>query len=416
VPAAKVVFVNRYFAPDQSATSRLVTDLASRLAERGITVCVVTSRQRYEDPCAALPPRENVGGVQVYRVDSASKGRSRLGGRALDYATFHAAASFELLRRVSRGDVVVAKTDPPLISVTASHAARWKRASLVNWLQDVFPEVAEALTPNLLPRTLAGRLIGARDRSLRRAALNIVVSEGMRERLIARGVAPARVKVVPNWADTAGITPRPASETLTRRRHALAERFVLGYSGNLGRAHEFDTLLGAARLLRSEPRFAFLITGAGARAEALKQTVAAEGLQSFVFQPLQPAAMLGDSLGAADVHLVSLLPALEGLVVPSKVYGILAAGRPAIFVGDTNGDMARMLRDHDCGLAVGTGESERLAAELRTLSENPERVAAMGRRARKLALERYTGERALADWLALLEDVAPAVTEAHVAR
>ena len=187
--AAKVVFVNRYFAPDQSATSRLVTDLASRLAERGIAVSVVTSRQRYEDPDAALPARESLGGVQVYRVDAATRGRARLGGRALDYATFHAAASLTLLRHVSRGDVVVAKTDPPLISVTASYAARLKHAALINWLQDMFPEVAEALTPDLLPHPLARGLTAARDRSLQRAAINIVLSEGMRERLIAHGVA-----------------------------------------------------------------------------------------------------------------------------------------------------------------------------------------------------------------------------------
>ena len=406
--AAKVVFVNRYFAPDQSATSRLVTDLASRLAGRGIAVCVITSRQRYEDPGAALPPRETIGGVHVYRVDSATRGRSRLGGRALDYLTFHAAASVELLRRVSQGDVIVAKTDPPLISVTASYVARWKGVALVNWLQDIFPEVAEALTPDLLPRVLARPLIAARDRSLRRAALNIVLSAGMRERLIARGVAPARIKVVPNWADTSAITPRPAADTLTRRRHALAARFVLGYSGNLGRAHDFDTLLGAARLLRSEPRFAFLITGAGARAEALKQAVAAEGLDSFVFQPFQPAAMLGDSLAAADVHLVSLLPALEGLIVPSKVYGVLAAGRPTIFVGDPDGEIAHLLRDHDCGVVVRTGDSAQLAAQLRALSDAPAHVERMGTRARELALQRYTAEHAVAEWLGVLTDIAPA--------
>jgi len=405
---AEIVFVNRYFAPDQSATSRLLTDLALRLTERGLAVRVVTSRQLYDDAGAALPPYESLGGVHIHRVASATRGRSRLAGRALDYATFHAAASAELLRRLSRGDVVVAKTDPPLISVTASYAAMCKGASLVNWLQDVFPEVGEALTPDLLPGWLARRLRAARDRSLRRAALNIVLSEGMRARLTSRGIAPERIRVVPNWADTACIAPRPAADTVTRRKHALAGRFVVGYSGNLGRAHEFETLLAAARLLRSEPRFAFLITGAGARAEALQQAVAAEGLESFVFQPLQPASMLDDSLAAPDVHLVSLLPALEGLIVPSKLYGVLAAGRPTIFVGDPNGDLARMLGDHACGIAVRAGDGAQLAAELRALGDAPARVESMGSRARELALQRYTAEHALEDWLDVLADIAPA--------
>lgn len=405
---ARIIFVNRYFAPDQSATSRLLTDLTLRLAERGLTVRVVTSRQLYHDPRAALPAHEVIGGVEVSRVSTATRGRSRLAGRTLDYATFHAAAGIELMQLLSRGDVVVAKTDPPLISIAAAHAARWKGAALVNWLQDVFPEVAAALTPGILPSWLMGRLTAARDRSLKSAALNVVLSDGMRERLIDRGVVPSRVKVVPNWADTASVSPQPSAGSFTRRRLALEGRFVVGYSGNLGRAHEFDTLLEAARLLRSEDRFAFLITGAGARLEALKQATAAQGLDSFHFQGLQPQALLGDNLAAADVHWVSLRPELEGLIVPSKLYGILAAGRPVIFVGDENGDVSRTLRDHHCGISVRVGDGARLAAELRALADAPARVDAMGRRARQLAVERYTAERAVADWLELLEEIAPA--------
>jgi colanic acid biosynthesis glycosyl transferase WcaI len=407
--SAKLFFVNRYFHPDQSATSRLSTDLASRLAGNGFRVCVVTSRQLYDDPVAALPAHEVVEGVHVYRVATATRGRSRLRGRALDYGTFHLAAGFELMRRLSRGDIVVAQTDPPLISIVASHVARWRGAVLVNWLQDVFPEVAIALTPELLPPWLAARLTAARDRSLKRAALNVVLSESMRTRVASLGIEPARIRVVPNWADTANITPRRSADSVTRRQRGLSGRFVVGYSGNLGRAHEFETLVGASRLLRDEPRFAFLITGGGTRVEALKQTVAAAGLESFVFQSLQPAQLLADSLAASDVHLVSLLPPLEGVIVPSKAYGILAAGRPVIFVGDSNGDIARMIRDHECGLVVGVGESERLAEELRALSEDPARLELMGLRARELALARYTVERAVADWLAILQEPLRAV-------
>jgi colanic acid biosynthesis glycosyl transferase WcaI len=181
----------------------------------------------------------------------------------------------------------------------------------------------------------------------------------------------------------------------------------VGYAGNFGRAHEFDTLRGAARVLRKNPRFAFLMTGAGAKAHGLQEAVRAEGLEGFVFQDYQPPELLSDSLAAADVHLVSLLPALEGLIVPSKIYGILAAGRPAVFIGDTNGDLARILRDHDCGVAVGVGESERLAAELVRLSEDRAHVAAMEQNARQLAVRSYTSERAVTDWLGFLDVIAP---------
>ena len=403
----RVVFVNRYFFPDQSATSRMLSDLAFRLVERGVAVAVVTSRQLYEDPLAALAPNEVVNGVTIHRVATATRGRARLLGRGLDYASFHAAAGVELLKVLARGDVVVAKTDPPLISIVVSRVAQLRGAVLVNWLQDLFPEVATVLTPNLLPKWAQRLLVAARDRSLRRAAMNVVLGESMQRRLLEAGIKAARIRIVPNWSDTDSVVPQPAAGSATRQRHGLGDRFVIGYSGNLGRAHEFDTLLGAARLLRSEPRFAFLITGGGAKADALRDAVRAEGLESFYFQPFQPAELLSDSLAAADVHFVSLLPALEGLIVPSKIYGILAAGRPAVFVGAPEGDLARMLREHDCGVTVAVGDSERLAAELRELCAVPARLESMGKNARELGMARYTSEHAVADWLAFLSVIAP---------
>lgn len=403
----RVVFVNRYFFPDQSATSRMLSDLAFRLAAAGVAVAVVTSRQLYENPRAALPAHEVVRGVSIYRVSTATRGRSRLVGRALDYVSFHVAAGVELLKRLARGDVVVAKTDPPLISLVVARVARLRGAVLVNWLQDLFPEVATVLTPDLIPAWAQRRLVAARDRSLRRAAMNVVLGESMRRRLLAAGIDAACIRIVPNWADTAGIVPLPAEASVSRQRLGLAGRFVIGYSGNLGRAHEFDTLIGAARLLRDDSRFAFLITGSGAKADALRESVQAQGLDSFFFQPFQPAELLSDSLAAADVHLVSLLPALEGLIVPSKIYGILAAGRPAVFVGDPDSDVARMLRTHDCGIAVAVGDSERLASELRVLRDSPARLDTMGANARQLGLARYTSEHAVADWLSFLSAIAP---------
>jgi colanic acid biosynthesis glycosyl transferase WcaI len=405
---AKVVFVNRYFAPDQSATSRILSDLAFRLAEQGVSIHIVTSRQLYEDPRANLASFESCRGVGIHRVSTATHGRGSLIGRALDYASFHVAAGLELWRLLKPDDVVVAKTDPPLISIVVALAARSRRAVLVNWLQDLFPEVAAALTPGLLPPWVQRNLTALRDRSLRRAALNITLSNGMRERLRACGVPENRIRVIPNWSDPASIQPLAKAASETGRRLGLTDRFVVGYSGNFGRAHEFQTLLGAARTLRSDTRFVFLMTGGGAQVQELRQTVEREQLPNFIFQDFQPPERLSDSLAAADVHLVSLLPSLEGLIVPSKLYGIFAAGRPALFIGDPHGDIPATLRDHGCGVSIGVGDSASLARELVTLCEAPQRVADMGTAARRLVLERYTSEHAVREWLSLLSQVAPA--------
>jgi colanic acid biosynthesis glycosyl transferase WcaI len=406
-PRGKVVFVNRYFHPDESATSRMLSDLAFRLARLGISVAVVTSRQLYDDPHADLPAHEVVTGVTVHRVATATRGRTHLAGRAADYLSFHVAAGAKLFALLTSGDVVVAKTDPPLISVVTSHIARVRGARLVNWLQDVFPEVAVALGMRTIPGWAANALTSLRDRSLRRAAVNIVLGERMRDHLLALGIDAKRIRVVPNWADTGQVTPQSTEQSVTRQKLGLGGRFVIGYSGNLGRAHEFDTLLGAARLLREDDRFAFLITGTGAKAASLRRAAEAESLNNIYFLPFQPPELLADSLSAADAHLISLLPALEGLIVPSKLYGILAAGRPAVFIGDPDGEVARVVREHNCGVAVAVGESGRLAAELRSMLDAPRRLEAMGRNARRLAEERYTSDHAVADWSQMLESIAP---------
>jgi glycosyltransferase involved in cell wall biosynthesis len=401
----RVVFVNRFFYPDESATSRMLSDLTFRLAAQGVSIAVVTSRQLYEDPRAQLPLFERVRGVSVHRVSTARLGRARLLGRALDYASFHAAVAWKLTRLLGRGDIVVAKTDPPLLCVTLSHVAGWRGATLINWLQDVFPEVAVTLAPGALPRPLQAPLMSLRDRSLKRAAMNIVLSEGMRGRIHARGVDAGKTLVIPNWADTKALTPRPIGASFTRRRLGLAGRFVIGYSGNFGRAHEFDTLLAAAKLLEGDTRFAFVMTGGGARSKDLQDAVDQARLTNFHFQGYQPAPLLPDSMAAADIHLVSLRPALEGLIVPSKVYGILAAGRPVLFIGDTAGDVAQLIREHGCGISLRVGAGAELAQQLRSLQADPARVQLMGTNARRLALARYTSEHAARDWLRLLAQI-----------
>ena len=403
----KLVFVNRYFHPDQSATSRMLCDLAFRLARAGLSVAVVTSRQLYNDPRANLPAESVVDGVVIHRVATATRGRSNLLGRALDYASFYVAAYTKLLQILRRGDVVVAKTDPPLMSIPVASAARWKGAVLVNWLQDLFPEVAAVLTPGLIPRWFEPVLLAARDRSLRRAAMNVVLGKRMHRRLITRGIDSDRIITVANWSDIHSVAPLPTEQSTTRRTLGLEGRFVVGYSGNFGRAHEFETLLGAARLLREDPRFVFLMTGTGAKAGSLREAVKRERLENFVFQDFRPAEWLGDSMAAADVHLVSLLPALEGLIVPSKVYGILAAGRPPVFIGDPQGDVADLIQERDCGVVVAVGDSEGLVRQLQALHRDRFRLESMGIRARQLAVERFSGDQATAEWLKFLQALAP---------
>ena len=226
----------------------------------------------------------------------------------------------------------------------------------------------------------------------------------VREGLAARGIPESKLCVIENWADGSAIQPKAAAGSALRARLGLADRFIVCYSGNLGRAHEFDTLLGAAEALRRERTFIFLVIGSGAKMAALKEGVAARGLDNFRFLPYQRRDMLEDSLAAADVHLVSLLPALEGYVVPSKLYGILAAGRPLIFIGDGKGDVGRVIEQGQCGRTVTVGDCAGLRAALGEFAADPDGLLRLGARARRIFEQEYSLQRALSRWAALIED------------
>jgi glycosyltransferase involved in cell wall biosynthesis len=400
----RVFFVNRYFHPDESATSQLLCDLAFALVQRGYRIHVVCARQLYGAAGANLPPLETVHGVVVHRVWTTRFGRRRLFGRALDYLSFYLWCGAALLRQLRPFDIVVAETDPPLISIVAAMAAKSRRAILINWLQDVFPEVATQLGASPLPPIFDALLRYLRDVSLRSAFVNVVLGSRMAEYLQTRGIEARKIRIIENWADAASVRPKPSAQSALRRRLGLDGQFVVGYSGNLGRAHEYESILGAAEILRDDASVSFLLIGGGVNMEALQARVAERNLAHVHFLPYQPRDTLEDSLAAADVHLASLLPALEGLIVPSKFYGILAAGRPVLFIGDPDGELARVIREAQCGMALSVGEPAPLAEAVRRLQRDGELRSRMGAAARQLS-ERYTAARALSSWTQLLASI-----------
>jgi glycosyltransferase involved in cell wall biosynthesis len=403
----KVIFLNRFYAPDISATSQLLTDLARSLAASGWDVQIVTSRQRYDDPRAGLPKEDTIEGVQVHRVASTRFGRAAIAGRTLDSLTFCVAAAARLMRLARARDIIVAMTDPPLVSVVGAWVARRRGAMLVNWLQDVFPEVAERLGVSLA-RGVAGRMARRlRDYSLRSSRANVVLSESMEAAVRAAagdacGRGPA-FRVIHNWADGALVRPLARDANPMRREWGLQDAFVVGYSGNIGRVHEFDTLLDAAERLRDVDGLAIAISGGGNQAQRLRDEVDRRGLAHvFRFHGYQPRERLRESLCVADAHLVTLRPALEGLVVPSKFYGIAAAGRCVLYVGDAQGELARTIARAECGIAIPVGDAQGLAGAICMLLDDPAMTRRMGENARYLFEARFDRPRAMEEWTALL--------------
>ena len=397
----KKIFVNRFFFPDISATSQMLSDLAFQLATDGAEIHVVTSRLRYDDPLVKLQACEVINGVTIHRVWTSHFGRTNILGRLCDYLTFYVTAPYKILLLAARGDVVVVKTDPPMISIPVMIVARIRGARRVNWLQDLFPEVAIALGMELGGAMVQTTLVWIRNWSLRTADRNVVLGTRMKT-LVAQHAPQVPIYVVPNWSPTADIVPLLRTDNPLNEQWYLQDRFVVGYSGNLGRAHELSIMLDAADRLRHRMEIVFLIIGEGNQKATLQKEITAKGLTNILFKPYLPKEQLKYSLTVPDVHLVSLKPALEGLIVPSKFYSSIAAGRPVIFIGDSNGEIAREIARGYCGITVSPNDPAALAKSVVQLYDDASLCSQMSINARALFDAEFSQKMAIDKWQRVL--------------
>jgi glycosyltransferase involved in cell wall biosynthesis len=333
--------------------------------------------------------------VEIVRVGSTAYDRSRLSLRALNYLTYLGLSLWEGLK-VERPDVVLCMTDPPVIADLALVLARRFDAPLVVVSQDVFPEVAVALkrldNPALVEvLRLATRLY------LKRADRVVAIGETMRERLERKGAEHDRIVVIPNWVDTSDLEPRPRDNSWARE-HGLTGKFVVMHSGNIGHAQDLDTLIRAATFLRDIDDLRIVVIGGGARRDELKALAKVLETDQVDFMGYQPRELLADSLSTANVHVVGLARGLSGYVVPSRLYGVLAVGRPVIAAAESDSETAKVVASVGAGVVVPPGRPELLARTLRRAYEGELDLKAMGERGRAyvsseanrtVAVERY---------------------------
>jgi colanic acid biosynthesis glycosyl transferase WcaI len=397
-----LIFINRFYWPDEPATAQLLTDLAEALAATGEHVVVITSHNQQ----AEIPGEELRQNVRILRVRSTRWGSKNLAGRAMDFMTFSLGALARLARIARRGDTVVLMTDPPLLAIFATTVARWRGARVVHWVQDVYPELAMALTGTKWLRVLRP----LRDRAWRRASACVAPGDDMAAFLAGRGVE--KIAIIPNWAP-AGLAPMPPEAAgALREAWGLSGKFIAAYSGNLGRVHDLMTLLDAAAALQAEAGIVFVFIGDGAQHGALETAVKKRRLDNVRFFPAQPRMQLAETLALGDVHFVTLRPGCEQLVFPSKLYGIAAVGRPVLFVGPRDCALAQLVTGRGMGAVFGREETTRLAEAIRSLHGDQARQRTWGEGAEKFHRETGGLERAVADWHKILHTAA--AIESHL--
>lgn len=390
----RTIFVNRFYWPDEPATAQLLTDLAEALAARGHDIVVIASHPGRAD----VPRTETRHGVRIVRVRSSRGGGAGFAGKALDFATFLGASIGQLLRTARRGDTLVAMTDPPLLAIGAWAVAGLRRARLIQWVQDIYPELAVELSGQRWLRLL----LPLRNLAWCRADAGVTLGTDMAAVLVAAGVDRRKISVIANWAP-AGLAPQPvgAADAL-RAEWGLAGKFVVAYSGNLGRVHDLAPVLALAAALGHDAGIAFVFIGAGAQRAALEAEAARLGLGHVQFRPAQPRARLAETLALGDAHLVTLRPGCERYVFPSKLSGVAAVGRPVIFIGPHQSELAQLVTGRGLGLAFDRTETTATAAAIRTLAASAADCARFGAAAARFAAESGGLDAAAARWHALL--------------
>jgi glycosyltransferase involved in cell wall biosynthesis len=379
-----IAFFNRSYHPDQTATGQLLTELCEHLVrDHRCRVTVVTGLPLNPLEGHDAPMRERHHGVDIVRARGTRFSKARFAGRASNYVTYFLSACYAGWR-LDAPDVVVALTDPPIVGLAAWLAGLRHRAPLVMAFQDIFPEVAVTME-NFQSPVVNAALQSVNRFLVRRAARSIAIGETMRRRLIdGKGAPPDRVVVIPNWADTSLIRPGPRDNTFARAND-LSGRFVVMHSGNLGLSQSLETLVDAAALLGDVPDVRLVVQGEGVKKAELEARVKALGLANVIFLPFAPKTQLGESLSAADVCVVSLRRGLAGYIVPSKLYGILAAGRPFIAAVEAECEVASLATTHDCGVVIEPGDARALADAILACRADRARLAKMGANARAIA-------------------------------
>jgi colanic acid biosynthesis glycosyl transferase WcaI len=375
----RILVLNQYYWPGVEATGQLLSQLCADLAG-DYTVTVITGR--------LAVPRAEAGrtvhqGVEVVRVNSTAFPRRILALRALNYLTF-LAASARAAAAAPKPQVVLCMTDPPVVAIVALAAARRSGAALVVISQDVFPEIAVLLhrIENALVVSVLRVVIRA---YLKRADRVVAIGDTMRRRLEAKGTPAKRLRVIPNWVDTTFLEEKPRENDWSREV-GLAGRFVVMHSGNVGFTQDLDTLVRSATFLRDLDDLVIAIVGDGARRAELMALAELLEVGQVRFLRYQRRDALPFSLSSAHVHVVGLARGLSGFVVPSRLYGVLAVGRPVIAAADADSETADLVGSIGCGVVVPPGRPELLAAAIRRAHDGEYDLEEMGRRAREYAV------------------------------
>jgi len=404
VSSLRILLVNQAFWPDVAATAQHADDLARDFIARGHDVTVVASRAIYGERGSSLPKRESRGGVDIVRVGLQLFGKRGITPRLFDFALFYLAAAWQCML-LRRHDVVICFTTPPFIALVGVLLKRVKGSSLFYWTMDLYPDVAAAA--GVMRRgSWAWKCLQAIDRvCLRQSDRVVVLGDCMKAAATAKGAPNDLTCVISVWSGAEEFPQRKRSDNPLRTAWGIGDRFTLLYVGNFGIGHDMEAIAGAIEKLKDNDEIRWLLVGEGKSKSLLESRIRACGAKNVVMTGYQSREQLPDVLDVGDAHLVSLLPGWEGLILPSKFFSVLAAGKPALWIGPSTTECGTIIKAHRCGLESAAGDSSALVQNVIRLMRDPSEAEAMGRRGRAVYFGEYSSKCAGERWNALMLEV-----------
>jgi len=399
----RVFVVSELYFPEETSTGYLLTKTAEGIAAE-IPVTAICSQPTYSARGTRAPARERRNGVDIERCAGTTFDKNSLAGRALNAVTISLSLWWRVLMRIRRGDAVIVVTNPPFLPFGVLVACRLRGARCALLVHDVYPEVLVAAGLSRSSSVVA-RVARLATQWLYRHSDRVIVLGRDMETLAQRKLDGdgSKIVVIPNWADAEEIVPTPKATNPLLGELALSGSFVVQYAGNMGRTHGLETLFAAAQRVRGEVRWLFI--GSGAKKAWLEKSIAREGMTTMTVLGNRPREDQPVFLAACDVAVISFVPGMAGVSVPSRMYNIMAAGKPIIAVADEESELARVVSEERIGWVIRPGDVDGLVALLDRIAGEPDLLREYGARARAVASTKYARPVAIERYLRLMREL-----------
>lgn len=387
--AKSVFIISELYYPDETATGYLLTKIAEGLAKT-YHVQVICGHGNSNQIGNRSPDSGNRNGVLIHRCSGTKLNKDILLFRIINLVTVSISIFLKTLKHVSKGGLVLVVTNPPSLPFVISIACKMNGAKCYLLIHDVYPDVLVA-TGIMEANDVVTRVLKWLNSLLYRSVDRIIVLGRDMKRLVEQRIKDGdqRVKIITNWADTEEIWPTPRQENELRCRLGLESQFVVQYAGNMGRTHGLETIVHAAQLLKQDQRIHFLFLGSGAKKKWLEAELHRQGLMNGTVLPSLPRSQQQVFLNACDVAIVSFIPGMAGISVPSRMYNIMAAGKPIIAVADEDSELSMVIREENVGWVVEPNNPTLLKDTISAAMRDPLGLAEKQENASRLANEKY---------------------------